>query len=121
MNRENWTKSDTRTCNVCGEPEEDGTATSRCSSFRCLTRDRDNNIGTTATDEDLAEYWEERAKEAEKGPSQDEVDRAAVDAFKKFKSADGSEEATQYNGAVKALLTLSTYDGFGDLRMEVEE
>lgn len=121
MNRDRPEPTD-KPCNVCESGNvEVGSAWSRCSNRNCVTRDRDNNLSTDSTDEEIATYWKERALDAEQdGPSQETVDEAVREAYSAFKSADDHEAATQKNGAVQALMPLSSYSGWGDLRMEVE-
>lgn len=121
MNRDEPERTD-KPCNVCETGYvEVGSAWSRCSNRDCPTRSRDNNLSTDASDEEIADYWQERALDAEQdGPGQDEVDEAVRAAYKAFKTADDHEAATQKNGAVQALMPLSSYSGWGDLRMEAD-
>jgi hypothetical protein len=131
MNRDKPEKID-QYCNVCGSTIEVGSAWSRCSNRDCITRHGDAlneapyddlpSLDTDATDEEIAAYWEQRARLTEDdGPSQEAVDDAVEEAYRAFKNAPGYEEATEKNGAVKALLPLSSYSGWGALRMAVDE
>lgn len=121
MNRDPPEPTD-KSCNVCDTGHvEVGSAWSRCSNRNCPTRQRDCPLSTDSDPDEIAEWWKiQAAEEQEDGPSQEEVDEAVREAYSDFKSAPGHDTATQKNGAVKALLPLSSYDGWGELQMEME-
>jgi len=114
MNKENWQKS-SKDCNVCGEPVEIGSASSRCSNRDCPTRHRSSPLSTSSDAQDVYEYFESKDT-----LERNTVDSAVKKAYKAFKHAGDPEVATSKQGAVQALLRLSSYDGWGDLRMEVD-
>lgn len=118
MNRENWSETD-KDCNVCGSAVEVGTASSRCSNRNCPTREgagiHSSNVSTDSTAQDVYEHF--KSKDT---IERERVDGAVEEAYREFKNADSHEKATTKNGAVKALLPLSSYSGFGELRMEVD-
>lgn len=130
MNRDTPEKTDVD-CNVCGSAVEVGSAWSRCSNSGCITRETDfgnekpydglPSLSTDASDEDIITYWEARALAAEDdGPTQQEVDEKIESSYRQFKNAADADGASHYNGEVTGILPLSSYDGFGDLRMNVD-
>lgn len=120
MNRTDWTESDAD-CNVCGSAVEVGSATSRCSNRSCLTRDRDNNLGTDASAEEQADYWQQRAENAEDaledGYSRAEIERRAQHAFRDYIDADSRSEAEDAEIRTDAYLDLLDH-GWGWLKEE---
>jgi len=116
MNRGS-TRTTDKNCNVCRSAVEIvGNAATQCSNRHCITRDRDNNLGTDATASEVAEHYQ-----AKDTVEREEIDEHVRQAYREFKHADHHDKATAKNGAVKALLPLSSYSGWGDLKMEVEE
>jgi len=115
MNRTSTRETDAD-CNICGESVEIvDNAASRCSNRRCVTRDRDNNLSTDATAQEVAEYYQSRDV-----VKTSEIDRNLKQEYKQFKRSNDHKTATKKNGAIKALLEFSSYVGFGELRMEVD-
>lgn len=116
MNRGS-TRTTDKNCNVCQSAVEIvGNAATQCSNRHCITRDRDNNLGTDASASEVAEYYQ-----AKDTVECEEIDEHVRQAYREFKHADHHDKATAKNGAVKALLPLSSYSGWGDLKMEVEK
>lgn len=99
MNRDEFKKSETSSCNVCGAAVEIGSATSRCSDRNCLTRDRDNNLSTSSEPVEIIEYWKGRAKSAEgeldTALTRDELRQEALDAFGDYMTADSRVDAEE--------------------------
>jgi len=107
------TRKTDKDCNVCGHAVEIVcNAASQCSNRHCITRDRDNNLATDATAEEVAKYY--KSKDT---IERERIDEAIEQHYKDFKNAASYDGASQANGAVKALLEFSSYSGFGDIRM----
>lgn len=99
MNRDEPEKTD-KECNVCDTGVvEVGSAWSRCSNRGCLTRERDNNLSTDSTPEEVAEYWKDRALTAEgrldDALHESEIRMNALDAFEDFIEAESRVDAEE--------------------------
>lgn len=118
MNREEWEVSENSSCNICGSAVEIGSASSRCSNRDCITRSN-FGIGSPSTDwdaEDLQSWYEQRDLiEREK------IDDAVESTYDEFKRADDYELVNDKVAEMSALFPFSSYEGLGDVRMEMEE
>jgi hypothetical protein len=117
MNKENSEKID-QDCNVCGSAIEVGSAWSQCSNRHCPTRVNDSSLSTDATANDVFEYFDDLLLDHF---HEDEADSAIEQYYRKFLSADSHDDTKELEGAVNALLSFSSYSGWGELRLEVDE
>lgn len=115
------TRETDKDCNVCGSAVEIvNHAASQCSNRNCLTRERSNDISTDSSASDVQDYYLERLKEMRDGCVRiDNIDDAVEDYYEAFKEAGAMETATGKRAKVNALLPFSSYDGWGDLKMEM--
>lgn len=114
------TRKTDKDCNVCGSAVEIVcNAASQCSNINCLTHDRDNSLSTSSTDEEIAEYWEKRAREAESSTAltTEQAEEEALEAFKAYIRAESRADAEE--AEIRADVYLDHTDkGWGWLKEE---
>jgi len=119
MNRDKPEKTD-KPCNVCDTGVvEVGSAWSQCSNRSCITRRSGNNLSTDSTAEEVAEYWEERTREAERETAltTEEMKHEALEAFKDYVRAESRTDAEE--AEIRADTYLSHLEvGWGWLKEE---
>jgi hypothetical protein len=119
MNRDKPEKTD-KPCNVCETGVvEVGSAWSRCSNRSCITRRNGNNLSTDSTAEEQAEYWEKRAREAEKQTAltREQAEEEALRAFANYIRAESRADAEETE--IRADVYLDHTDkGWGWLKEE---